>query len=559
MSRDPEERSTPRESRAHADLQTPWWLLRRRGPATSSPRTGAPADETLLARRPLYVIAVGLIILALILRVPLLVAAGLVVLVLAVVPEIWYRFGSLGLRVSQAPAVRQVMFGDEVDLIITVENRQPLPLPWIELTDELPSALPASGVRLRPSINPERDAFTSVLGVWAYQRVRRRVRLRCLARGAFRFGPLRVRQSDPFGILVRERQIDQPSVLLVYPLVAPLERFGLPARSPFGELKSSRRLLEDPLRVAGVRPYQPGDEPRRVHWKASARTGTLQSKIYEPSTRHTLALFVDTRTFDRTLYGYDPLLAELAITTTASVAAWALEQGYAVGVYSNGILGAPELDEEMARQARQRVLASAEEEPRDPAPGTSGPTRPAAHGTGTPPAPTERESLARRLARLGATQRLRVPPASNPAQLGRVQEGLARLIAGTGLPMETVLTAEQGRLPLGTTVIFIGAEAVLDVPLIVAMRRLKAAGHDVTLLLTGAAETAAAESGARLQLAGLTIHRIGGREIWNELVADATGQRSEGRRRGASRPAAESGPEQRTSSRARTPRALVLE
>jgi hypothetical protein len=367
-----------------------------------------------------------------------------------------------------------------------------------------------------------------------------------------------VRQSDPFGILVRERQIDQPAILLVYPLVAPLERFGLPARSPFGELKSSRRLLEDPLRVAGVRPYQPGDDPRRIHWKASARTGELQSKVYEPSTRHTLALFVDMRTFDRTLYGYDPFLAELAITTTASVAAWALDQGYAVGVYSNGILGAPELDEEVARQARQRALASVAEESTDVTTGVSGGTSPATNGPGTT-VTSEQESLARRLARLGATQRLRVPPASNPAQLGRTLEGLARLIAGTGLPMEVVLGAEQGRLPLGTTVIYIGAEAVLDVPLIVAMRRLKATGHDITLLLTGTAD--GAEHGAEIQLAGLTIHRIGGREIWNELVADATGERPADRRPRGARSAGPGTPSsgEPPVARARTPRALVLE
>ena len=44
------------------------------------------------------------------------------------------------------------------------------------------------------------------------------------------------------------------------------------------------RLYEDPTRIAGVRSYTPGDSLMRVHWRATARTGQLHSKVYEPST-----------------------------------------------------------------------------------------------------------------------------------------------------------------------------------------------------------------------------------------------------------------------------------
>src|SRR5579859_4339951 len=302
-------------------------------------------DETLLQRRPLYVIAVALVLGAFIVRQPLLVVAGLLVTMVAAVPEIWYRFGLRGFTLRREPATRQAMFGDEVDLTLTVENRQLLPLPWLEINDEFPEALPLIGTPSHASHIPERVTVTSALGLWAYQRIRRRMRVRCLARGAYRFGPTTVRMTDPFGMLTREARPSTPAILLVYPLVAPLERLGLPPQMPFGERKSNMRLLEDPLRIAGVRPYLYGDEPRRIHWKATARAGELQSKIYEPATQHGLAVFLDVRTFRRALYGYDPILAELAISAAASVASWALEQGYAVGVYANSLLAAPEANE----------------------------------------------------------------------------------------------------------------------------------------------------------------------------------------------------------------------
>lgn len=508
-------------------LQTRIGAQRRR-------RQNAP-DETLLQRRPLYVIAAALIIGAFIVHQPLLVVAGLLVGVVAVVPELWYRYGLRGLKIQRVPAVRQVMFGDEVDLTLTVENRQILPLPWLEIADEFPEALPLVGTRTRSSHRSERVVVTNALGMWAYQRARRRFRLRCLSRGAYRFGPMTVRMSDPFGMLTRNEQLAQPAVLVVYPLVAPLERLGLPPHSPFGEQKSSLRLLEDPLRVAGVRPYLHGDEPRRIHWKATARAGALQSKIYEPATQHSLAIFLDVRTFQRALYGYDPVLAELAITAAASVANWALEQDYAVGLYANSVLAAPEMDDPLDGSGADQALAA------ETARGLLAIT---GEDSLAPGATDDADDPVRRLrGKLGGTLRLRIPPASNPAQLTRILDGLARLLPFGGLPMEQVLTAEEGRLPLGTTVVYIGAEPAVDVPMIVALRRLKTQGHAITLLLTSLDddEAASEDSGGRtapasaaMNLAGLDTHRLGGRETWEKLIADMVWGPSAGESRGES-------------------------
>ena len=66
--------------------------------------------------------------------------------------------------------------------------------------------------------------------------------------------------------------------------------------------------------------------------------GALQSKLLDPSTQRTLLIALDVRTFNRAQLGYDPDLAELGIAVAASVAAWATERGYAVGLISNGAI-----------------------------------------------------------------------------------------------------------------------------------------------------------------------------------------------------------------------------
>lgn len=460
-------------------------------------------DEALIRWHRLYYLAVLLGIASIVLRQPLLMVAGLLVLMMTCVPEIWYRYGLRGVRVWHELGATRVAFGEETALRLVVENRKPLPLPFCEFEDECPETLPVRGLTLSSSTKPERALLRDTLALWAYQRVRRSYHIRAVERGAFRFGPLTMRTGDPFGLLPREITLPRPITLLVHPLIAPIEKLGLPAQAPFGERQSPRRLLEDPLRFSGIRGYAPGDEPRRIHWKATARTGTLQSKTYESSTRHTLAIFLDVRTFSRMIGGYDPVLVELAVSTAASVAVWGAEQRYALGVFSNGALTSIEHDSTtdltVAREgdaAMPQNAAAADEQGDD--------------------------RLAREITRIKAGMYLHLSPSAHADQPVRILDGLARLLPYYGQPMEYVIAGEEQRLPLGTTVVYIGAETVVDVPLILALRRLRSHGHAVTLLLTRMGDIGYGDEHA-LNLADLPVRYIGGHELWAELNGDVLG------------------------------------
>jgi uncharacterized protein (DUF58 family) len=495
MSRNVEGNQTPSETtsvyvlQAEARLRSRGFRLRRHN---------EPPDEILLARRPLYYIAFLLILFSGILRTPLLFVTGLLVLALAFIPELWYRYCLRQLSISRQLHTSRAALGDTIEITLAIENRKPLPLPWFEIVDELPESLPVLNLKTTQAAKPERALFTSTFSMWAYQRVRRRYYVHALARGAYRFGPMILRATDPFGILTRETSVEESAAVVVHPLVVPLERFGLPALAPFGERKAQRRLLEDPLRISGIRDYVPGDEPRRIHWKATARMGRLQSKRYEPSTSHTLAIFLDVRTLSQALMSYDPALVELHICAAASVANWAIEQGYAIGIFANGTLGVPELAEKARGESLPEILAT---ETRD--------TR-----------------LQREIERTRAALRMRIPASSRPEQLTRIFDGLARLLPYNGLPMQQLILAEERELPTGASVVYIGTENLVDVPLIVALRRLKLHGHAVSALLTQLYQSSEAptEHPQNLQLSGLDTHYIGGRVTWEELLRDSLGQ-----------------------------------
>jgi uncharacterized protein (DUF58 family) len=444
-------------------------------------------DENLLSRRPWYLVGVLILLLSLLLRMPMLIVAGLLVIVLGGVPDLWYRYCLAGVTVRRTFSVRRAEIGDEVTLALAIENRKLLPLPRLEVEDEVPAEeLAIQGAHLEESVKPLRLRQIDALSMWAFQRVTRRYRVRCLWRGIHVFGPLTVRSGDPFGLLTRERTQMENERLLVYPLVLPIERFGLPAHAPFGERPAPRRLLEDPLRIAGVRPYEPGDEPRRVHWKATARTGQLQSKIYEPSAHHTLAIFVDQRTYANPAMGYEAALVELGICVAASVAAWGLDQGYAVGLYANGLLARHD-DLPAPRDASERTL----------------------------------DDIERQIAIQGASLRMRIPPSTDRRQLVRMLEALARVIPLFPPHIRQTLGAEETRLPYGTTVVYIGTPAGLGNEGLAPLRRLKARGHAVTLLLVG--EEA-------MDVPDLPVTRVGDVATWQRLLDDALARRGLDRR-----------------------------
>src|SRR5262249_33308169 len=143
----------------------------------------------------------------------------------------------------------------------------------------------------------------------------------------------------------------------------------------------------------------------------------------------------------------------------------------------------------------------------------------------------EEERVQRAIARQASGLRLRVVPSARPEQLTRILDGLARLQPYYGLPMERVIPAEQYGVPFGATIVDIGTQTLVDVPLIMALRQLKQRGHAVTLLLTKSGLADAPETSFSLQLSGLPTYTVGGRGLWEELVADVLDPEMVGRAR----------------------------
>jgi len=93
-------------------------------------------------------------------------------------------------------------------------------------------------------------------------------------RGVYEIGPGIVRFSDPLGLFSRTIPISITQTISVFPRIISPE-ITIPPGLPIGELNSSNPLFEDTSRYRGIREYVPGDDPRRIHWKTSAKAEKL--------------------------------------------------------------------------------------------------------------------------------------------------------------------------------------------------------------------------------------------------------------------------------------------
>jgi uncharacterized protein (DUF58 family) len=351
----------------------------------------------------------------------IIVSIGVLLLGTGGAARLWSRLALEGVVVTRALTERRVYVGESVGVTLTIENRKPVPVPWLEVQLTLPRGmrvldarthLGSSGsvVLMRSTSLGRRDRIT-----WP-------VTLRAVKRGYFRVGPTRLRSGDIFGFFEREEIAGwPPDAIIAYPRIFSLAELGLDSERPFGELRGGNRIFEDPSRVIGVRDYRPGDPMKRIDWKATARVQRLQSRLYEPSRTEAVVIALNIPTFEQPWQGADPVLLERGVAVAASLARVYADTGAAVGLIANGSF-----------QDADRPI------------------------------------------RIGAS--------SHAQQLNRVLEALAMITSFTTSRMSGELEDREHALPAGATLVVIAA--VMTDDLAASLQRLRGQGHRVRVVKT---------------------------------------------------------------------------
>lgn len=408
-------------------------------------------------RRALAIIAaLGFLAIALLFRIGFFAYAFYALVLVALVAYLMTYVGLDALATERHCTLLRGEIGDEAVITAGVRNTKPVPIPWVVMEDVL-----GDGISLLEGTN-SRAMVMRPMGATTL-----RYRVRCEKRGYHRIGPVLFESGDFFGLTRRFLSGANPCFLTVYPRVAPIDRYSVPTHRPMGETTARMRLFEDPTRIAGVREYEHGDPLRRIHWKASAKTGRLHAKLYDPSSLEGANIVLD---FCADSWAGDDSerRSEFAVTVAASLASHLAERGLDAGLVSNGVDAADVID--IAPISVEAV---------------------------------NRDEARKLIERRKETERLRpvqVAVRRGGESILRIMEALARLEMGHGLELAEMIRQECNAWPREDTVVLIVPSVSDELGRQIA--RLKSTGFSVLVLLIDNPKQAPS---AQVGLAGLHV------------------------------------------------------
>ncbi len=354
-------------------------------------------------------------------QVPLFIVA-LLFFIAGAIARLWARYSLNRVEYRRHLSSSRVFFGEEIKMSVEVTNRKILPLPWLQVEEQVPDQVTLLKGEASHAFSTNYQTLNTIFSLSWYHRIKKYYPIKCGHRGYFMFGPTKLSSGDVFGFFNRYQEIETIDHLMVYPKILPLEKLGIPSRQPLGEIRTVKHLFHDPVLMLGIREYVYGDSLKSIEWKSTARTGSLQTKIFEPTTTVDMGIFLDVRTVAMPLWSINPEKFELAIVTAASLANQALSEDYRVGLYIN-----------------------------KNSPGTA--------------------------------EIIHIPPSRHPEQLKHILEALAMIQPIEIMPIARMLVTESRNLPWGSTMVVITASP--GEALLATLFRMKRVGRKVVLITIG--------------------------------------------------------------------------
>src|SRR6478735_7978984 len=220
----------------------------------------------------------------------------------------------LGLVRSLTPA--QVGAGQQARVTLDLTNDGRMPTGLLLLEDQIPYVL---GTRPRFVVDRMGPKWKRSVGYL----------VRSDVRGKFDVGPMKVRLSDPFGLVELERTFQTRSTLVVTPRVVPLPAIPLSGVWTGSGDNRPRAFASGSAEDVTVREYRRGDDLRRVHWRSSAHAGELMVRREEQPWQSRATIFLDNRAHVHRGAGLTSSL-EYAVVATASIALHLAQRGFGV-------------------------------------------------------------------------------------------------------------------------------------------------------------------------------------------------------------------------------------
>ena len=211
-----------------------------------------------------------------------LVRAGVLAIALPCIAALVVRHAHIQIANRRSVEPTRAAAGEAVTVNLVISNRSVLPTGTLMVEDRLPERLVG---RARFVLDP--------LGSHESRTVS--YRMPGLGRGRYRVGPLHIRLSDPFRMIDLTRSFTATSEFLVAPVIDELPSVEPPRSDELGDSGGSHSVGTHGADDQSTREYRIGDDLRKIHWRSSARTGTLMVRQEERPWRGQSTVLLDLR------------------------------------------------------------------------------------------------------------------------------------------------------------------------------------------------------------------------------------------------------------------------
>jgi uncharacterized protein (DUF58 family) len=264
---------------------------------------------------------------------------AIVLMAIILIAWLWQRYALNDVVYKRKITYPNGFPGDKTDITISVKNNKWLPLSWLRMIDYWPNEIkPENKSEITGYRYSEENRLTNIFTLRWFEKVNRNFTINFTKRGVYQIGPVEMESGDFLGLFSKTTKINIKDAITVYPSLLPMEQIQWDTDDPFGEKSTQHNLFTDPNLISGIRSYQPGDQFRNIHWPASAKKGGLQVKTFQPVTAKSIMIVLNTSTAEHVWLGYSSDMLEYAIQVAASLAYYAINAGYSVGLCSNGYL-----------------------------------------------------------------------------------------------------------------------------------------------------------------------------------------------------------------------------
>jgi uncharacterized protein (DUF58 family) len=239
---------------------------------------------------------------------------GILLVALPLVSALVVGRTRLRLAVRRTVSPVDVAVGTPATVELALSNRGRMPAGLLLLEDRIPYVL---GHRPRFVVDRVSPNWRRTV---TYQ-------IKSDVRGLYQVGPLMLTVADPFGLVETSRLFAESQTLLVTPRVHRLPQVRLGTdRAGSGENRP-RAIAAAGEEDATVRDYRDGDDLRRVHWRSTARRGSLMVRREEQPWQSRCSMFLDARTGSH--HGHGPSSSlEWSVSAAASIGLDVIRRGY---------------------------------------------------------------------------------------------------------------------------------------------------------------------------------------------------------------------------------------